>query len=107
MDDNGKDKPKPMTEAEEKVFFAAERLKRYQLNPESFTEIGQIIICVKRSTEGLVCAVGGSEAELEYAWAKINRKIINVLNNLERINSQSKIVTPPKGSFLNFARHKR
>ena len=106
-DGNGKDKPIEQPESKTEEVLAQERLKRYQDNPQSFTEEHEIVVCVKRNPKGLMYMIDGKlPQELNIAWAELNRKIINILNSIEIYRAQeekSKII-PAKHGILDFGR---
>jgi len=88
--------------------IASDRLKRYQENPDKFTEDSQVVVCVRRSARGQEYLIQGSEQELNLAWCELNRRIMNVLNMIEiqKQEQQNKII-PAKGSMFDFARRRK
>ncbi len=77
----------------------AERLKRYQSNPESFIETKrEVIVCMIRTPYGPMLYLGGHRQELQLAWAELNRKISHALDDFE---TQSKPKIHKPGQFIS------
>jgi len=98
MSDNGKIKT-----SEE---LAAERLKRYQDNPDSFTENVEIVVAVKRAPDGLMYKISGTAKELELCGINLLRKIMHALDNLEASANMHKVV-PAKHGIIDFMRRRK
>jgi len=99
--DNGK-----IEEAKTSEQLATERLARYQANPQFFTENRDLILAVKRQDEGRSYFIGNTTPhELKIIKYDIDMQINSTIYQMIA-ESKSKII-PAKGSFLNFARHKR
>ena len=101
LGDNGKKEIKTPEQ------LASERFKRYQENPNKFTEDCQVVVCVRRTARGQEYLIQGSEQELNLAWCELNRRIINVLNTIEIQKQEGSKIIPAKGGLLNFARNRR
>ena len=87
--------------------LAAERLERYKAQPEAFIETKpEVVVCVIRSPKGPMLYLGGTEPELQIAYAKLNQKIMNVLNSIEIAKAQ-KAVRVANPGFLNKLRGRK
>lgn len=107
--DNGdKLTPEPQAPIKTTKQLAQERLERYQKNPEKFVEFSEIVVCVKRSTQGLGVYINGDKHELQIAWAELNESIMGILRamKLEAAMKQeaAKNMIQKPGAMMNFAR---
>ena len=105
MDNGGDGKLQPKIEKTEEQ-LASERFARYQKDPNSFTEVSELVIGVKRSPKGLMYVIQGGELELNLCLSELTRRILNVLNLIE-YSKQDKKIIPAKGSMFNFARGRK
>jgi len=104
MGDNGHIEPVKTTEQ-----LAKERLERYQKDPQSFIEIGEIVACAIKTPGlglGVATFIGNCKrSELDIAYSELNMSMTERLMEL-RMAAQTKII-PAKGSMFDFARRKR
>jgi hypothetical protein len=95
-------------------YLAAQRLTRYQKDPQSFVEVSEIIACaIKTPGLGLGVAVhigNCKRSELDIAKSELE---LNLIERLMELKSAAEMqqngvkIIPPKGSMFNFARRKR
>jgi hypothetical protein len=95
---------------------AAERLERYQKNPDTFIEIDEIVFASVRNPKsrlGISIFIGNARRmEIDVSWAEMNHAINKSLLNMDiegamKQQSAATLVKPMSHGVLNFARGRR
>lgn len=93
MNDNG-DKTKEAIRTEE-------RLKRYQVNPDSFIELSEIIVCLLRTPDkGPMLYISGTIFELKQSYTDITLKLQDHIRRTEYELAQKNKSVIQKPGFL-------
>ncbi len=103
--------PEPKTKEQ----IAAERLERYNKDPDSFIEKSELVIGAKKSPKGLLAFVAKTDSDnIIFAQGKLNRYIHNMLHYAEiqaamDAKNKPEIITKPgvgstPGGFFKGAR---
>jgi hypothetical protein len=77
----------------------AEKKKRFEENPDSFVEISELIMAVRRMPQGIAHFIGkATRAELMVAKGEIQYQIDKILRQMEEKIEQGRIVVAKGGT---------